>query len=483
MRTWTLEERYRVLKKPEEIVDLYENIKDSKYRQKYHIQPMTGLLSDPNGFAFYNDKWHLFYQWCPWGAVHGLKYWYHVTSKDLIHWENEGIGIKPDTYYDNRGVHSGSAFTEDDILYLFYTGNHRDDNWVRTPYTCLAIYDNELEKLEKPLFGPREEYTEHQRDPKVIYCKDKDKYYIFIGAQDKDEKGSILIYSSDKLDSGWKFEGPLKIKGLDNIGGMYECPNLIQFEDKDVLIFSPQYIKLPNRNNSTNHSIYFIGKIDFDDLVFIPDKDYDFLDYGFDFYAAQAAHQSDEMENPILIGWIGLPDNHYPSEDEDWEGSLSIPRELKIIDNNLIQNPVNSINSIIKEEITEYKLPKACKIEVKTLNKENFYLNLFTKDDLSGGLKLNYDSSEKILKVAKNNLDKRFNTEIGEVLEVPFTEGIDNFDIYVDSNSVEIFFNSGEKTFSAHIYPSDKEKFIDFSSNIELHIWRIENSIKNYFKV
>jgi beta-fructofuranosidase len=31
---------------------------------------VTGLSSDPNGFAFYDGVWHLFYQWCPWGAVH-----------------------------------------------------------------------------------------------------------------------------------------------------------------------------------------------------------------------------------------------------------------------------------------------------------------------------------------------------------------------------------------------------------------------------
>ena len=58
MKEWTREERYRVLKGPEDIRDLYERS----------------------------------YQWCPWGAVHGLKYWYHVTSGDLIHWQNAGIG-------------------------------------------------------------------------------------------------------------------------------------------------------------------------------------------------------------------------------------------------------------------------------------------------------------------------------------------------------------------------------------------------------
>ena len=170
MKEWTREERYKVLQSPEEIRELHERISKSVYRQTYHIQPVTGLSSDPNGFALHKGIWHLFYQWCPWGAVHGLKYWYHVTSEDLIHWTNAGVGLKPDRDYDNKGNHSGSAISNGEDLYIFYTGNHRDENWVRTPYTCGAVLgkDGMPEKLPEPLFGPRPDYSEHQRDPKVI---------------------------------------------------------------------------------------------------------------------------------------------------------------------------------------------------------------------------------------------------------------------------------------------------------------------------
>ena len=119
MKEWTREERYRVLQGPEDIRGLYERIKTSAYRQRWHVQPITGLSSDPNGFALHKGTWHLCYQWCPWGAVHGLKYWYHVTSSDLIHWQNAGIGLAPDCFYDNRGAHSGSAISRDGALVFF----------------------------------------------------------------------------------------------------------------------------------------------------------------------------------------------------------------------------------------------------------------------------------------------------------------------------------------------------------------------------
>ena len=198
MREWTREERYRVLHSADEIADLHDRNAKSVYRQTYHVQPITGLSSDPNGFVLFKGTWHLCYQWCPWGAVHGLKYWYHATSPDLIHWNNAGVGMWPDTEYDNKGCHSGSAITDGKELYFFYTGNHRDENWVRTPYTCAAIMDAEgaLKKLPEPLFGPRPDYSEHQRDPKVFYIAEKERYYIFIGAQTQDGKGCVQVYQS-----------------------------------------------------------------------------------------------------------------------------------------------------------------------------------------------------------------------------------------------------------------------------------------------
>ena len=87
MREWTREEKYRVLKDPQELWGLYCRTRESRYRQTFHLQPVTGLMNDPNGFVWHDNQWHLFYQWCPWGAVHGLKYWYHIVSGDLVTWK------------------------------------------------------------------------------------------------------------------------------------------------------------------------------------------------------------------------------------------------------------------------------------------------------------------------------------------------------------------------------------------------------------
>ena len=235
MKTWSKEERYRVLKSADEIKALHERTILSDYRQHYHIQSVTGLLNDPNGFVFHDGVWHLFYQWCPWGAVHGLKYWYHTTSENLVQWTNEGVCIRPDTEFDNKGAYSGSALPTSDALYLYYTGNHRDEDWTRKSYTCLVnLMDDGTPVKLPPLFGPNADYTEHQRDPKII--EQNGKYYIILGAQTKDKKGCVIIYTSDSPTEGWHFAGQLKVPGFEDFGDMWECPSIETISGYDVLI-------------------------------------------------------------------------------------------------------------------------------------------------------------------------------------------------------------------------------------------------------
>lgn len=118
MVNWTREERYKKLSdiSDEAYNELIDKVNASKWRQTFHIQPKTGLLNDPNGLVYHNGVYHIFHQWFPLGAVHGLKYWYHYTSKDLLEFKDEGIALAPDTEYDSHGVYSGSAFDYDGKL-------------------------------------------------------------------------------------------------------------------------------------------------------------------------------------------------------------------------------------------------------------------------------------------------------------------------------------------------------------------------------
>ena len=487
MKQWTKEERYRVLKSAEELRPLHERIIHSDYRQHYHIQAVTGLLNDPNGFVFHDGVWHLFYQWCPWGAVHGLKYWYHTTSEDLVSWKNAGVCIRPDTEFDNKGAYSGSALPTADSVYLYYTGNHRDEDWTRRPYTCLVELndDGSAAKLP-PLFGMNEDYTEHQRDPKIIHNKENGKYYIVLGAQTKDKRGCILIYSSDSAAEGWSFAGELKVPGFEDFGDMWECPSIETISGYDVLIFCPQHLTLPGRGGSVHHNGYLLGHMDWESLTFTPDNTrFHVLDFGFDSYAAECAANPDDKNKATLVAWMGLPDASYPTDEEEWSGCLTLPRELRVRDRRLIQQPLDGLRGLRGAKIdleSTNLLPRVCELELISRG-GSLDLRLFTKEDGSGGLTISDDNGAKEITVDRSGLEKRFNTALGEQRTRPLPKGLFHLRIFIDRSSVEIFVNDGDAVFSSRIFPVKGEERLFIDGDVSTHLWELKKAMEEDFSV
>lgn len=487
MKIWTKEERYRVLKSTEELRELHERTVKSDYRQRYHIQSVTGLLNDPNGFVFHKGLWHLFYQWCPWGAVHGLKYWYHTVSQDLVTWKNAGVCICPDTEFDNKGAYSGSALPTGDGVWLYYTGNHRDDDWTRRPYTCLVdLQDGGKAVKLPPLFGMNEDYTEHQRDPKIIYNKEKDKYYIVLGAQTKDKRGCVIIYQSDSPTEGWSFAGELKVPGFESFGDMWECPSIETISGYDVLIFCPQRLTLPGRGEAVHHSGYLLGHMDWDTLTFTPDNtSFHVLDFGFDSYAAECAANPDDKNKATLVAWMGLPDASYPTDEEDWSGCLTLPRELRVRDRRLIQQPLDELRALrgkqVDIESTDI-LPRVCEMELIGRGGD-LELRLFSKANGTGGLNVTYDDAAKEITVDRSGMAHKFNTAWGEQRTRPLSKGLFHLRIFIDRSSAEIFVNDGDAVFSSRIFPTNAEERWQLNGDASVHIWELRRAVEDDFVV
>ena len=68
---------------------------ESKYRPAYHHTPLYGWMNDPNGMFYKDGKWHLYYQYNPYGSKWQNMSWGHSVSSDLIHWEHLPVAIKP----------------------------------------------------------------------------------------------------------------------------------------------------------------------------------------------------------------------------------------------------------------------------------------------------------------------------------------------------------------------------------------------------
>ncbi|TWE05198.1 beta-fructofuranosidase [Neobacillus bataviensis] len=471
---WTKEQRYRRIEEAskEEILKLQSEVEGCQWRQTFHIQPETGLLNDPNGFSYYNGEYHLFYQWFPLGPVHGLKYWYHTKSKDLVHWENAGIGIEPSSKFDRHGAYSGSAIEHEGKLHFLYTGNTRDENWVRHPYQCLAFMDvnGKINKLEQPVidhvpYG----YTDHFRDPKV--WKAGNEYYAVIGAQRENETGCVVLYRSLDLQN-WNFEGELRTS-LSSFGYMWECPDYFELQDQGVLIFSPQGL---NPNGDMFQNIYQSGYVLGEPLDVrtrtLTHGSFQELDRGFDFYAPQTMLAPDGRR--ILVGWMGLPEMDYPTDKNGWAHCLTLPRELSIRGSKLIQQPVKELQGLRKQQ---HKIKDVLFDEKKVYEHfngtsfemicefENFDAEVFGVEFRAGTKEktiLKYDALQK-----KVILDRTFSGEpVGEQYGTERKCSVDGSKIklhlFADISSVEIFINDGEEVFTSRIFPGADSKEIRF---------------------
>ena len=493
MREWTREEKYRYLKDPQELKELYERTAASPYRQCFHNQAVTGLMNDPTGFVWHDNRWHLFYQWCPWGAVHGLKHWYHIVSKDLVTWKNLGVCLLPDQEdgYDNKGVYSGSAMPIGDKIYLYYTGNHRDADWTRHAYTCLARLGNDgwPEKYPLPLFGANPDYTEHQRDPKIILLPDSDTCYILLGAQTKDRRGCALVYASEDLQHGWQFAGELKVPGFEAFGDMWECPTIEHIGGKDILLFCPQHLTLPGRGNSQNHNGYIIGSMDWETLTFTPDGQFHLLDFGFDSYAAACANNIQDADKAVLIAWMGLPDVSYPTDEEDWAGCLTLPRELTMRGRRLIQQPLPALKNLREEPYLPEPnacgaspLPRAAELELDC-REGDVSLSLFTGEDGSGGFRILYDNTARTITVDRSGMQLPIQAQDGFTRTRPLENGLMHLRVFVDSSSVEVFVNDGDAVFTSRVFPLFGEHWFRTEGDVFVRMWTLRRAVREEFLI
>ncbi len=97
-----------------------------------HLKAPGNWINDPNGFIYYQGRYHLFYQYFPYAPEWGTMHWGHTVSEDLVHWEHLGIALFPTKDYDRNGVFSGSALEKDGELRLYYSAvrylKEREDN-------------------------------------------------------------------------------------------------------------------------------------------------------------------------------------------------------------------------------------------------------------------------------------------------------------------------------------------------------------------
>jgi len=443
-------------------VQQYQSIVEKDpYRQRYHMMPPVGLLNDPNGFIQWNGTYHMYFQWMPFDTTHGAKFWGHYSSEDLVNWTLEPVALAPSDWYDKNGCYSGSAVDHEGKLKVFYTGNVKDEQGNRETYQCLAESEDGIDFTKKgPIIHLPEKFTPHFRDPKV--WKEAGKWFMVIGAQTLDLKGSAALFESDDLED-WIFKGELS-RSEGELGYMWECPDLFSMGDQHVLVFCPQGMEADGiQYNNVYQSGYVVGDFDPEQATYNHGA-FEELDRGFEFYAPQTTQ--DDQGRRLLVGWMGIPDQneeYHPTIEYRWIHNLTLPRELELHEGKVYQKPVEELKQLRREEICSFELsegavkkevPKSSEIVLDVQASDDTHISV----DLYGVATVTYDEEARMVTLERKSLADGTVETRSCIIENQLNE----LRLFLDQSTLELFVNGGEEVFTSRMFPEVLEESVRF---------------------
>lgn len=438
-----------------------EKSREDGWRTRFHVMPPVGWLNDPNGLCQFQEKYYFFFQYSPFSAEGGLKFWGLYTSSNLTNWSYEGIVLYPDSPWDCHGVYSGSAFTEDGELELFYTGNVKLEgdydhiNRGREAYVLFTKSQDGKKFVPKErLLGMEDypkEYTCHIRDPKV--WKEGDRYHMVLGGRKKNDQGAVLLYSSgDK--KKWEYVG--EITTSDIFGYMWECPDLFRLQTQQVLSVCPQGVP---RQDSCFQNLYASGYFFIEPEKELGPDDFREWDMGFDFYAPQTF--LDDKGRRILVAWASVPDTEKeyvnPTVERGWQHVLTTPRELRLEQGKVYQYPVSEIDRLRTKEIPiwsreDIRLEKPCfDLEIKEI--EDGGWEILIEEEC----RFSYKDKKAILEFTGS-------LGAGRKRRKAWIEEIKTLRILADTSLIEIYVNDGEYVFTSRFYPKNRGRQISLKN-------------------
>jgi fructan beta-fructosidase len=303
------------------------------HRPQIHFSPKEKWMNDPNGMVFYNNQYHLFYQYYPDSTVWGPMHWGHATSTDLVHWQHQPIALYPDSLgYIFSGsavadINNTSGFGKDGKVPLVAIFTHHDPKGEKQgkpdyQIQSLAYSLDEGKTWIKYAANPvlRNPGIKDFRDPKVSWHEESQKWIMTLATLDR-----ITFYSSPDLKE-WTKESEFG-KEIGAHGGVWECPDLFPLDYNGEKIWVLLVSINPGGPNGGSATQYFTGQ--FDGKTFTPyQTDTRWIDYGPDNYAGVT--WSNTGNRKIFLGWMSNWQYANVVPTEKWRSAMTIPRDLAI---------------------------------------------------------------------------------------------------------------------------------------------------------
>jgi len=456
------------------------------FRPQFHFSPRENWTNDPNGLVYFEDEYHLFFQYNPFGDEWGHMSWGHAVSRDLVHWQQLPVAIpEPDgimiftgsTVIDERNT-SGFCKNSKPCMVAIYTGHRAAAGGRPALQTQNLAYSNDKGRTWRQYSGNPvlNLHMTDFRDPKVFWSLQANRWTMVVSLPNEHK---VRIYGSSDL-KHWAALSDFGPAGA--TGGQWECPELFELPIEGGQGETRWVLKIglnPGSLQGGSGEQYFIGR--FDGKRFTndnPDSRTLWTDYGKDCYCALTFNNLPRSERTVMIGWMDNWQYAGKLPTGPWRGQMTFPRSLALRRTpegiRLIQTPIAQLANIE---------PKRARTagNAGTIASVNRWLTTSgitsdkafqLKSDISLGTArevgwkllasngnytlVGYDRKERKLFFDRThsgltNFDKNF----PDRTEAPLTldRGILRLNILVDRSSVEVFAEDGRVASTNLVFP------------------------------
>jgi fructan beta-fructosidase len=458
------------------------------HRPQFHYSPPAHWMNDPNGLVWFEGEYHLFYQYYPsadrWGPMH----WGHAVSSDLVRWHTLPVALRP----DERGyIFSGSVVVDRDNTSGLGTAGH-------PALVALFTYHDEIAKSagserfqsqglaysvdrgrtwtkypgNPVLPNPGERDF---RDPKVFWHAGTSRWIATLAVGDH-----VAFYSSSDL-LHWAHESDFG-RDVGAHGGVWECPDLfpaaVSGDARGAVHWVLLASILPGGPNGGSATQYFTGT--FDGHRFLADATpaaARWLDYGPDDYAGVTwSDAPTDARRRLFIGWMSNWRYAQSVPTSPWRSAMTLPRELKLVEGAdgyaLKARPVAQLSRLRRRSVRLAPRPISAPFDLTAAARmHGSLLELELRVGLAPGavatLSLGNDRGERTT-LALDRAGQRyvidrsrsgdvgFNEDFATPATAPMPRDRDEvaLRLYLDTASLEAFFDDGETVMTSIHFPS-----------------------------
>lgn len=387
---------------------------------RFHPRPAQGWVGGPAGLCFLDGRYHVFFQFNPDSALPRLVCWGHLSSPDLLRWEEHPVALRPR---------------------LPGTDDWRQDGQNAAPV-------------------PPDPHVTAVRGPSFFTFLGR--RFALQGAGLASGHAAVLLYRADELHD-WRYEG-IWFTTEDTLAArhlpaeIWECPQLVRVPDSsgaETWLLMASLRPAPDERHHAGGVGYLLGSLAEDTAsglpVFTPARGGK-ADLGPDFYAPQILALPDRA---LLWGWsdeVSGPDGRtgrgQPAADAaGWAGLLTFPRQLAVHGDALAVEPA--------PELRGYRGRQRAKGAAGTLR-----LPGQTETAVTGGegrIRLVLASTEQVRAVFADTV-----------------AGGDELRIFVDGSIVEVY-RHGSVPATVRAYPAPGEEWrLELPHGAAADVWDLE---------